>query len=273
MKTSNKWIIAIIVLVVLIAIALIITFAQKNAHNKNKTITQVPAWLIKSVHSTNAANAADAADATTAPAAARENYINFNIGTVSDFGEARAIKESNTINILTKPRVFSKANTINKLDYIHNYENTIAVSNTRQIYNSTITGSPHGGKYINLNSISNRPLISFGLILEPGTSVYFYVDEHSTFPFFQLEGALTISINSQSKSVPLDDTGIYNIVGQDIHQKFILAGFMSVVTFLFLGNLVCIENQSINRFYGLVFAKSIPKERQEPMQIIPYGQS
>ncbi len=244
----------VIILVVLIVFAFILTYYIKKKNetlDEKKRMTSVPDWMKKPVKANKPAKEGET----------QENYINFNFSTLADFNEARAVQllSSRHPTDAENPKVFSKEVTINKIMYTNDYENKIAVSNTMQIFDKVIVGKPDDGNFVCLNNIARQPVICYGIVLPANSSIGFYVDSNSTFPFFSAEGVLSISSPKKIEYVPTNNTGIYNIVGKDIHQKFIISQLMSEVTFLFLGNLLILANITPDRYYGAVFLKPISR--------------
>lgn len=275
-----KWYVWVAILCILLVIALLLTlyFKSRNEQkDKQQKITGVPAWLLagrvvnnmgenkdlianEAAELENNVNINDVKDVNDSEKS-KENYINFTFSTVSDFSEAKALQmiANRHPSSPDNPKLLSKAIVINRLNYVHDYENRVAISNTQQIFNDiTYTGSK-AGKYINLNYIENSPLTCFGVVLQGMESINFYVDTKASFTLFQAEGLLTVSMKEQLPLVPSNNTGIYNIVGQDIHQLFIITEQMTDITFLFLGNLLSIKNNSKERYYGLIMVKPIMK--------------
>lgn len=255
-----KWVYWIVILVVLLVVAGIVTvyINKKNKEkDKKQVINKIPLYMMNK--KTSNANVDANVDANADKS--QENYINFTFSNLSEYSEAKALQlqTSKHASAACNPKLFSKTTVLNKLSYVHNYENQIAVSNTLQLYNNNIyIGSPEG-QFVNLNFIVNQPLLMLAIILPPQTFTGFYVDTKSKFPYFSADGIFTTSKGDKSSLVPTNNSGIYNIVGQDIHQQFIIGGNMTDVTMLFLGNLLVVRNTTNKRFYGALMVKPVFK--------------
>jgi len=184
----------------------------------------------------------------------KEDYVRFNFGVLSNAAEG-VILDNDLDNITPSCSNQPQYININKLvkmnNYLNNYENTFAKSNTLQMFSGVFVGN-RNGNYISLNNnLKNRDNI-FGIVLGAYSELTLYVDNTADFRLFKIYGIL-----SQTEfKIPIisnNDNPIYNITGQDINQTFILDSFMYIITLSFLGNILTIQNKSANRYYGALY--------------------
>jgi hypothetical protein len=197
----------------------------------------------------------------------KEDYLRFNRGSFSDYGEALAADEDDTFNpICESTKSFNRNQNLKRINYIHSFENTIATSNTMKIYGGVLLAQPiHQHFQINMDYLKDiqGPRIGYGIIFPPKSCITFNLTDFSKFPFFQTEGVFTFSKRlGDGNSIASfydknNEDGVFNIMGQDTVQTFILSNYMTDVTCLFKGTKLRIQNQSNRRFYGFIMFKPL----------------
>lgn len=188
-----------------------------------------------------------------------EQYIRFNRGVFSDLGEAIAASSNTKFEIpCSSSKTYFRSDLLKQIAYLNSYENTVSVSNTFKIYGGNLCASTlPNTTLINMDYLSKvqGPLIGYGLILPPKSSITFHLSDKPPFPFFMSEGVLTVSQDNTNSSID----GVYNIIGQDITQIFNIDNFMTDVTFKFNGTILSLVNNGSERYYGFIMFKAIPK--------------